>query len=389
MLFIGALSFAACSSDDDEDDSPVSITGIPDDSQAGEAPVVTTNTVAIPNISAPYIEQGTNGAVGNINFTGIKGLDGDFLNLAGTGAEGQNIWMTIDGKPKSITIVNGADVTRAAAKGLADIVFLIDDSGSMDQEADSVAKQIVNWSKVLAKTVDCRFGCIGYGATSDAIDGAMDLNIIDSLDYFLNERSNNWYGKVTGTYRTVGFWGPNADRLQDSVANYDHYGYSECGGVALHFADEQFSFRDGANRIYLNFTDEPNQPDGKTEWSVESVNPQNMQDYNWNPSKGTIHNIISEDTTYFFAWDSERLYYSEKPWLMSEYTGGITLFTNESFNEFKLDDIEVTAAIVSSYILRFNITDDLKTGNHDIIITVKDNKGNQATKEFKNVTFNL
>jgi hypothetical protein len=383
LMLFGMFAFSACSSDSDDDEESDGY-GVPSDSEAKPAPEVTSNTVVIPNISAPYVEQGTDGAIGNINMTGIKGLDGDWLNLAGTGTSDQNIWMSIDGKPKAISIVNGND-TRAAQKGMADIVFLVDDSGSMYEEADSIAKQIVQWSKVLDQTVDCRFGCVGYGNNYECVDGGIDMNTVDSLYLFLNDRGNGGY--LHGTSRTMGFWGSQAERLSAARSQYQHYGYNECGGVALHFADEQFTFRDGANRIYLNFTDEPNQPQGNPKWSVESVNAAS-QDYNWNPAKGTIHTIWSEspDTTYFY---NERAYYNEKPWRMSQYTGGISLFTDRYFTNFKLDNIEVTAAIVSSYILRFNITDDLKDGLHNIIITIKDNNGNQAVKEFPNVSFSF
>lgn len=405
-LMLGAINMS-CSSDDKNppENPPVQppvINGVPSDEAAGQAPEVTANTVTIPNISAPYVEVGSEGAIGNISMTGIKGLDGEFMKLIGTSQADQNIWMTIDGKPKSIAIVNGNEATtKAAAKGLADIVFLVDDSGSMGEEADSIAKQIMQWSKVLEQTVDCRFGCVGYGANYSAIDGAMNLNVVDSLEYYLNQRKSSYYygsSTVRGTYRTQGFWGADSARLSDNVANYDHQGYYECGVTALYYADKEFTFRDGANRIYLNFTDEPNQPDRKSQWSVETLNPKDsLGIYNWNPSKGTVHSIYSESDTlnyigpngYYYPANKQSLYYNEAPWLMSDYTGGITLFTNPYFREFRLDNIEVTAAIVSTYILRFNITDELRNGLHTIEIIIKDSNNNQAKKKFENVSFNF
>jgi hypothetical protein len=74
---------------------------------------------------------------------------------------------------------------------------------------------------------------------------------------------------------------------------------------------------------------------------------------------------------------------------MSEYTGGSTIFANYNFKDVTLNGLEVTAAILSTYIIRFNITDDLRTGTHNIKIIVKDKNGSQATKEFDKVSFAL
>ncbi len=398
------VMFSSCSKSDgdeiqerQEKDEPVetAVYGVPTDEFAGEIPAVTESNVVIPNFSAPYIEEGTEGKVGNISFTGIKGIDGEFLSLAGTATESQNVWMSIDGKPKSIAIVNADDITRAdTKKGLADIVFLIDNSGSMSQEANALAAQVLTWSQKLAQVVDCKFGCVGYGDNSYGIDGGMDMADIDVLYAFLNNR-----GK-TGTGRTKGFYGENAEKLQSlclsSSNGYCNGSYCECGGIALHFADEQFSFRSGANRIYINFTDEPNQPNNYKQWSVETLN-EKSELYSWNSSKGTVHSVYSGTdvasyeeggTNYNHNKTSPYTIY-EKPWAMSEYTGGITLKTNPSFTNFKMDDLEVTAAIVSTYVLRFNITDDLRDGAHTIVIVVKDKNGSEAIKTFENVVFAL
>lgn len=376
MLLAASFTFVSCH----EDDEIMNTSDLPADSEATAPPAVTENTVNIPNMSAPYVEEGSDGTIGNISFTGIKGTDGNYINLVGTdGGAGQNIWLNIDGVNKAIKIVNAG--TDNKKLGLADVVFLIDDSGSMDEEADSVAKQVVAWSKVLSKVVDARFGCVGYGDGGYGIDGGMDINVIDSLDYYLTGRGR------TGTSRTMEFWGQKADDLNDALHNSGKYSYNgswsdECGALALHFADEQFSFRDGANRIYLNFTDEPNQPYSDPKWSVESVNPASDK-YNWSADKGTIHTIFSEDATYY-SWSE---LYNECPWAMSDYTGGSTIFAPDNFKGVTLNGLEVTGAITSTYIMRFNITPDLRTGNHQLTITVKDKNG-QAVKK-ATMTFTL
>ena len=379
MLLTASFTFVACSSDDD-DDKGKSALGL-DDSQAQAAPEVEQNTVNIPNFSAPYIEEGSNGTVGNISFTGIKGVDGNYINLVGTdGGANQNIWLSIDGQPKAIKIVNAGKNTKT--KPAADVVFLIDDSGSMYEEADSVANQVVAWSKVLAQVVDAHFGVVGYGDGYYGIDGAMDLNVIDSLDAYLSGRNRS------GVYRTMGFWGSRGEYLESLIGRSGNYSYpgtgsDECGALALHYADEQFSFREGANRIYLNFTDEPNFAYDDHRWSVETVNASNTAEYNWSADKGTIHTIFSEDPNYY-SW---REYYREQPWLMSDYTGGTTIYAPWNFEGVTLNGIEVTGAITNTYIMRFNITPDLKTGVHSLVITVYDKNG-KAVKT-SSMTFTL
>lgn len=404
MLAAAAVMTAAsCSSSDDngsnQTPSAVNEFGIYTDENAGEAPVVdeSASTVTISNISAPVVEANSNGMVGNITFTGIKAMDGDFMKLSGTGTgEAQNIWMSIDGRAKSIAVINSDDDLKAAkAKGMADIVFLIDNSGSMSEEANVIAKEILEWSDSLSKYVDCRFGCVGYGDNSYGVDGGMNIDSVGALNAFLNR--SGYYG----TSRSQGFYGYDKDNLQaKALSNSNGYyngSYNECGGLALHFADELFKFREGANRIYLNFTDEPNQPANYKQWSVETLNPNDTL-YNWNSSKGTIHTVYSgRDTASYKAPDgyyyktnlSSPFGWYEKPWAMSEYTGGLMLFADPYFTNVTLKGLEVTAAISSTYVMRFNITDDLREGLHNIILTIKDKKGNQAVKEFKNVTFAL
>ena len=392
LAMVVGLGFTACSSSDDDDKKPGY--GLEDDSNASAAPTVTTNTVTISNISSPSVEAGTGGSVGNLTLTGIKSANGDYMELRGTGLSDQNFWVTIDGKPKAVEIINSDDVSGSTKKGQADIVFLIDVSGSMDEEADSVAKQIVDWAQVISKTVDAKFGCVGYGDGYYGIDGALDMTDINGLSSYLNREG------TYGVYRGMGFEGPSAEKFsgltQTSDGGYTNGYWCECGALALHFADEQFAFREGANRIYINFTDEPNQPNGYKQWSVETLNPANTELYNWNTAKGTVHSVYSESDTLSYEAPDGYYYQNnvnypftqyEKPWAMSEYTDGITLFADSDFRNFTLNGLEVTSAIVSSYIIRFNITDDLKSGVHTIVLTIKDKKGNQAVKKFENVSF--
>lgn len=45
----------------------------------------------------------------------------------------------------------------------ADVVFLVDNSGSMGEEANAIARDIIDWAeKLAASSLDVRFGCVGY-----------------------------------------------------------------------------------------------------------------------------------------------------------------------------------------------------------------------------------
>ena len=133
--------------------------------------------------------------------------------------------------------------------------------------------------------------------------------------------------------------------------------------MALRFANDYFSFRSGANRIYVNFTDEPNQPNHVSGWSVEYLNPSNG---NWTPQQGTVHTVFSGSTSF-----SNQTGYSERPWLMSEYTGGTVLYASSSFSGVSLNDLPVTGAMQHSYSIYFTIPESLKDGQyHSIKVTV-------------------
>ncbi len=371
MLFT-STALTSCSSDDDpEEQEEVTdhYAGIPDDGDADPNPNVDNNTTNIPNIvcNTEY-ENGV--PVIRIDMTGIQeSLGNEWLRLYGTGSDKQNVWVEVDGKPKGISVRNTADDNDGNAKVVADLVFLVDNSGSMSEEADAIARDITSWSNMLSRSgLDMKFGIVGY---EGAITGALNITTADKLAEFLNYSY--------GTNRTYHFGGPDASVLQSKTDNYYTY-YNECGTAALRFADEQFAFRNGANRIYVNFTDEPNQPSGNKEFSVEYVSTQE----NWNTAKGTIHTVYS-DTYKDFA---ERQYQSEYPWRMSEYTGGTIIYCDPYFNDVTLTNLPVTGAMQNSYIIRFtNIANLMDGKTHDVKITILTKDGKTMAEKTFSVTF--
>lgn len=375
MLFT-STALTSCSSDDDPEEQQEEVTvlvaGIPDDGDATPNPNVDNNTTNIPNIvcNTEY-ENGV--PVIRIDMTGVQeSLGNEWLRLYGTGSDKQNVWVEVDGKPKGISVRNTADDNDGNAKVMADLVFLVDNSGSMGEEANAIARDIIAWSDMLSKSgLDMQFGVVGYDG---AITGALNITTADKLAEYLNYSY--------GTNRTYHFGGPDASVLSAAVAPYRTGGYSsnECGTAALRFADEQFAFRNGANRIYVNFTDEPNQPSGNKEFSVEYVSTQE----NWNTAKGTIHTVYSETYKDF----TERQYQREYPWRMSEYTGGTIIYCNPSFNDVTLTNLPVTGAMQNSYIIRFtNIANLMDGKTHDVKVTILTQDGKTMAEKTFSVTF--
>lgn len=363
-----SLSLVSCLDNGDEtitlaqDNS----TDIPSDSNAKPNPILEGGaTASMPNIQYSTVdEDGT--AVFRIDMTGIQDRNTlEWLRLYGTGEKDQNIWVEVDDTPKGIKVYNTVDDEEERTVPV-DLVFLVDNSGSMSDEANVIARDISDWaSRLNAGSLDIMFGCVGYDG---AITGALNLTSSRLLSEYLD--------RSTGTDRTVGFEGSDADiRLfNDHRAEYTTAGnaYAECGMAALRFATDLFSFRPRANRIFVNFTDEPNQPEGIYRFSVESL----LTD--WDTSLGTIHTVFSgsSDT-------------SEEPnSLMSEYTGGIVLYTNASFTGITLDSLPVTGALQNSYIIRLtNIQKYIDGRTHRVHITIRTPDGAVQVERFFDVVF--
>lgn len=337
-------------------DPHTGVPGIPSDSSAEPNPIVTENNAVIPNVQYSTETEGDNVIV-RIDMTGVQDPETlEWLRLIGTGGEKgseQNVWVEIDGKPKGIDVYNTIDDEDNAVLVMNDFVFLVDNSGSMGDEADAVARDIVSWAKSLNATLDVRFGLVGYDG---CIHGAINLTTYSELNAYLNER------EATGVSRTMGFGGADSYSLESAAGNYYIDCQNECGVAALRFADSQFSFREGANRIYVNFTDEPNYPGGMSKYSVEYVETA------WESYKGTIHTVISDEDILPISEESlER----EDPTRMSKATGGSIIITDSSFAGVTLYDLPVSMAMQNSYVIRFTNVREFMDGKlHEVKITI-------------------
>ena len=361
LVCMASLSLTSCIGDGDETIVLESgnIYGIPADSEAGDTPSGASTSKQIPQPSFNFDSEVE--GVGNVNITGVYDYTvSSWMELYGTGAgERQNIWIEIDDTPKSFTIEN---ISNSGTRMATDLVFTVDNSGSMSDEAEAISRDILSWSQYLEQQgIDIRYGCIGY-SQNGYINGAIDMCTASELSDFFTKNGS-------GTSRTMGFANTTLQTYAKSFPSVN----DECGAMALRFADRYLSFRGGANRIYANFTDEPNQPKYNSDYSVEYFN----NNSSW---IGTVHTIYS-DSESASGWVTLK---NEKPWLISEYTGGTNIFVNSSFTNVDLKSLPVTGSLTNSYLIRLHADDYAKGSTHVMKITVRASDG---TLHYK--TFNL
>ena len=357
------------------------VDGIPDDSTAVPNPDITgaDTIINLPGVQTTVTTDGGDIVI-RLDMTGIINPEtGDFLKLIGSGSA-QNVFVEVDDVPKGIEVINLSESSGATV--MADLVFLVDNSGSMDDEADTIANGIDAWSKLLANSgLDIRFGVVGYDGE---ITGALDIATSAELSAFLNKEY------TYGTSRTHYFAGPNAAELQSLAPSYYNGGdMDECGMAALHFANNHFKFRNGANRIYVNFTDEPNyhmeRDTLRTSWLIN----------NWESQLGTVHSVFSakegteaevKEYVDYNAWGSSTIW--DYPWDMATLTGGSKLFADGYFNGVNLASLPVTGAMQNSYIIRFTNVAELMDGQeHEIHITILTLDGSVAGEVTIKVVF--
>jgi len=248
----------------------------------------------------------------------------------------------------------GVKLTKVSSNTVlkADIVFTIDNSGSMDQEADTIAARIVDFANYLSqKGLDAQFACVGYDGW---VNGGLNLSNASTLQKYLNRAG------YTGTYRTYGFSGADSAALETDAWNDYSSVYGENGVVAVLFADAQYKWRAGAQRVFVNFTDEPTQPGGAVNWSTEYMCEEIL-------GKATVHTVFSEDSTYYTGYWQDL--YNERPWDMSKCTGGTVKFISYDATDLNLLDLPVAGALSNSYLVEY-VTSSSSSKNHVVIAVV-------------------
>jgi hypothetical protein len=331
--------------------------GIPDD-PGGAAPVTTINNIT--TIGATFEKAGENDNKVRINLLGIlHPVTGEPIRFSAN----SNIWVTEDDVLKGIRITSASRSEDLRV----DIVFVVDNSGSMGEESDSVASKIVSFVRHLDKSgLDVRVGCVGQDGR---LNGALNLTSAANLQAYLIERDR----RIRGVRRTFGFSGPDSAALL-AAAYSRMFRASGVGGensvLGITFADSTFSWRPDANRVYVIFTDEPTCVGRDAYWSAEGLLSR------WSPEKGTIHTVFSEDTLRMRNWSSRY----ERPWELSRLTGGTMKFISRNAKDLDLTTLPVTNVLTNSVLIEFMSANP--NVPHDVTITVKEGETADGVKKF-------
>ncbi len=303
LYFLGLLAFVFSCSEPTDTNSD-----IPSDPKDITVPEVEINNI---QPSATFQKSSKNDSRIVVNLLGlIHPITKEPIELYADYEDGTyNLFVEEDG------ILQGIKVEKVSTDNTlkADVVFTVDNSGSMGQEADSVALGIIKFAEYLANEgLDVQFGCVGYNGS---ITGAINLTDEEELEDYLSNRL--YYS--SGTSRTVGFAGVDSLILVDEA--YNNYSKwtsnsGENGVVGVLFADSLFSWRAGAQRVFVNFTDEPTQ---SSTYYIPQMNTAYMCSKIY--GKASVHTVFSADTTYGYWTETY-----ERPWAMSECTGGTQIF---------------------------------------------------------------
>ncbi|HEY6555869.1 MAG TPA: vWA domain-containing protein [Polyangiaceae bacterium] len=344
-LVLAALA-AGCTIETD-DDTQGELPGIPGD-PGGQAPATTINNI---KPAAQFSLDASESRRVRVNLLGL--IDPttqapiEFLS-------GETLFVTED------DVLKGLRVTQADASNQlpSDIVFVVDNSSSMDQEADTVADKIIEFVNLLESSgLSTKVGVVGVNGD---ITGAIDLHDAAGIEAYLKRSGRS------GTSRTVGFDGANAATLTEEAQTMNpSFGGGENGIHGIAFAEAAFTFRQNAQRVFINFTDEPTQPANKPEWSTKTLCAR------WTPTTGTIHTIWSGsrslEETASTTWTEN---VSENPAELSKCTpGGIVQSVASNASDLNLTTLPLTVALGNSALVEFATSDP--DAAHTLKITVK------------------
>jgi len=277
----------------------------------------------------------------------------------------RSVYLEEDGEVRELRVTN----ITVEDDSPVDLVFTVDNSGSMGQEADAVAAGILAFAQQLETAgLDIRFGCVGYNGDPN---GGINFTDAAGLDAYLNRPG------ASGTGRTVGWGGADSAALATADGAWGTLGW-ENGVVAVLFADSAFDWRDGIRRHYMNFTDEPTQPNGIFRWSTE-----NMCDLL--SGEATVHTVFSEDPS--GSWTALQ---NEAPWEMSACTDGAVVFIQSDASDLDMERLaQVSIMITHRHILEFISPNS--SAVHDVKILVRLYNGNTVVADgmtlFEDVTY--
>ena len=321
MLVFTSLIYFSCDTAENPEDQN---TDIPGDPTGVNVPTPTKNNI-IP--SASFSAAGSRV---KLNMLGLIDPTTNLplaLSYNSSNPQASNIFVEEDG------IVQGLKVSKVGTGNIltADVVFLVDNSGSMGEEADSVAISIIEFANFLqASGLDVKFAVVGF-SVSGRINGGINFTNAQTLSSYLDRN--------TGTSRTMDFAGSDSAAL-DARANNFGYAGDENGVMAALFADSVYGWRSGAQSVMVLFTDEPTQ-------NLDGVTWTNAQGCSLLSGKATVHTVYSADTT--STWTQ----YRERPWELSTCTGGTSKFIPTDAAGLNLKDLPVAGALANSYLVEY------------------------------------
>ncbi|HQU71234.1 MAG TPA: VWA domain-containing protein [Calditrichia bacterium] len=364
MLGMGLLFWWGCSEDGA---GPNPNADIPSDPQNVTVPETAVNNL---RPTATFAKTAENEDRIRMNLLGLLTGDGATFVPEYNAEDPQesNIFVLEDGTVKGLKITDGGSVNLPI-----DMVFTVDNSGSMGQEADSVAGGITEFAQFLSdQGFDIQFGCVGYDGY---VSGAINLTDYEALNAFLNQRLLFPGGPpVTGINRTNGFTGADSATF-DSLRYYYGTG-GENGIAAIFFAEHHFSWRRNALRIYVNFTDEPSQPGLDYSWSTDTL-------CSVMPGRATIHTVWSNGDTTNFGTETPLRF--EKPWRMSECTGGELRVFDRNATGLTLLDLPVTNVVSGSKLVEF--VSSSPGGVHTLEIVVRNGDTDDGRTVYEGIEY--
>jgi len=347
------------------DGGPGTVNGIAPD-PGGQLPATTIdNLKPAASFSAPTSTGGT------VRVTLLGLIDPVTQQPIGFKAN-ETVFLAEDGVVKSLRVTQSDKNNNLPF----DLTFVVDNSGSMGEEADGVANKIVEFVNVVAASgADLRVAVVGYDGY---VTGAINFTDAASIDAYLKRPD------MTGTSRTTGFGGADAETLQQKANDQQSAGEasgSENGIVAIKFAEANLGFRPNAQRIFVNFTDEPTQPNNNTAIATKTLCAR------WKPQNGTIHTVWSGSESLApdggATWTENQ---DENPADLSACTpGGVVKTIKPDATDLDLTTLPMTDALRSSALVEFNSKDP--NVPHNVTIVVKNGTTSDGKTEFTNVKY--
>ncbi len=175
------------------------------DIPADSSKVVPTTTLNNVKPEAEFVQYEDNPKRIKVSFLGLTDpATGETIQLVAN----ENIFLS----EGSARLQKGLKVTQSRAENKlpVDLVFIVDNSPTMSEEADNIAGKISDFATELAASgVDARFACVG---TYGDINGGINFTDVAALKTHLDRDS--------GTKRTEGFSGADAKTLEDKAGSF-------------------------------------------------------------------------------------------------------------------------------------------------------------------------